>query len=102
VCHGHDTACRLLNPGLMKAVPLLAFLASGALAGCMIGDVSAPGPGGGTGSNPGSPDGSPGSGGQPDAAPQQATCDVGMDLGSLGTLATPAATQGNVSGSQGA
>lgn len=86
----------------MKAVPLLAFLASGALAGCMIGDVNAPGPGSGSNPNPGSPDGSPSGGNTPDAAPAQATCDVGMDLGSLGTLATPTAVQGNVAGSQGA
>src|SRR5437660_503160 len=69
------------EPGGMKAV-LLALLASGALAGCMIGDTTGPGPGGGSGA----PDAHPGGGGTPDA-PAAATCTVGSDLGSLGALA---------------
>lgn len=82
----------------MKSALALALLGSAGLAGCMIGDVNAPPPGGG--SNPGAPDAQP-SGNNPDAPPSAATCTVDPSLGTLGTMANATAQMYNVPGSQG-
>lgn len=83
----------------MKSAPLLcALLGSAGLAGCMIGDVNAPPPGGG--SNPGAPDAGPSSN-NPDAPPASATCTLDASLGTLGTMANATAQMYNVPGSQG-
>jgi hypothetical protein len=95
-----DTACPLLKAGFMKAVLLAVALGSAGLAGCVIGDASAPPPGGG--SNPGNPDAGGSNPGTPDAPPAAAACTVNKDLGTLGTLAAATAQQLNVAGSQGA